>query len=120
LLDQAGLGAGEAEATAKIVASNWYRAFLTLDPQLYLRNVTVPTLALNGSLDLQVPAAQNVPALKAALAGNRDATVTALPGLNHLFQTARTGAIAEYAQIEETVSPLALKAIGDWIAAHVR
>ena len=36
-------------------------------------------------------------------------------GLNHLFQTAETGSISEYAKIEETISPTALKVIGDWI-----
>jgi hypothetical protein len=39
-----------------------------------------------------------------------------LPGLNHLFQTAKTGSPAEYGKIEETFSPVALKTIGDWIA----
>jgi len=32
-----------------------------------------------------------------------------------LFQTANTGSPAEYAKIEETISPKALKVIGDWI-----
>ena len=38
-----------------------------------------------------------------------------LPGLNHLLQTAETGAVSEYGHIEETISPEALKTIGDWI-----
>ncbi len=57
-------------------------------------------------------------ALKAG--GNRDYTVRELPGLNHLFQTARTGAPAEYGQIEETFSPVALQVIGDWIVHRTR
>ena len=32
-----------------------------------------------------------------------------------MFQTARTGNVAEYAQIEETFNPAALALIGDWI-----
>jgi hypothetical protein len=52
--------------------------------------------------------------------GNRDATTLVLPGLNHLFQTCKTGAVAEYGQIEETMSPAALEAISDWIAARTR
>ena len=32
-------------------------------------------------------------------------TVQELPGLNHLFQTCKTGAPSEYAQIEETIAP---------------
>jgi hypothetical protein len=35
--------------------------------------------------------------------------------LNHLFQTAKTGSPSEYAQIEETMSPVALDTIGRWI-----
>jgi hypothetical protein len=41
--------------------------------------------------------------------------VIKLPGLNHLFQTAKTGSEYEYIRIEETVSPRALHAITDWI-----
>jgi hypothetical protein len=37
-----------------------------------------------------------------------------LPGLNHLFQTAKTS-LAEYAQIEETMSPIALDKMSSWI-----
>ena len=50
--------------------------------------------------------------------GNRDVTVKELPGLNHLFQTAPTGAPTEYATIEETFAPAALQVIGDWITKH--
>jgi len=35
--------------------------------------------------------------------------------LNHLFQDANTGAIGEYAEIEETMSPVALEKISSWI-----
>jgi hypothetical protein len=35
--------------------------------------------------------------------------------LNHLFQTAKTGAPGEYAEIEETISPIALEKIASWI-----
>jgi len=120
ILTESGMPASAAAAQAEAVSSDWYRQFLRLDPAPNLRAVKVPVLALIGSLDLQVPPAANVPVLKAALAGNRDATVVELPGLNHLFQTARTGAMSEYAQIEETFSPVALKTVGDWIAAHTK
>ena len=35
--------------------------------------------------------------------------------MNHLFQTAGTGAPAEYGMIEETMAPEALETISDWI-----
>ena len=57
----------------------------------------MPVLAINGSLDRQVLAAENLAGIAAALADNRESTMIELPGLNHLFQTARTGAIGEYA-----------------------
>jgi hypothetical protein len=41
-----------------------------------------------------------------------------MPGLNHLFQTAKSGPPAEYAQIEETMSPVALEKVADWILAQ--
>jgi fermentation-respiration switch protein FrsA (DUF1100 family) len=82
--------------------------------------VKQPVLAINGSLDLQVNAKQNLPVIEKALkdGGNKDVTATELPGLNHLFQTAKTGSPTEYATIEETMSPLALKTISDWIVAR--
>jgi hypothetical protein len=41
-----------------------------------------------------------------------------MPALNHLFQTAGTGAVSEYAAIEETMAPAALEAISGWILTH--
>ncbi|QKK01906.1 MAG: alpha/beta hydrolase [Pseudomonadota bacterium] len=93
----------------------WLRYLLRFDPAPYLRALEVPVLALNGGLDVQVPAAQNLAAIRAALADHPDATVIELPGLNHLFQTATTGALGEYRDIEETFAPAALEVISDWI-----
>jgi hypothetical protein len=95
----------------------WFRFFLAHDPVPTLRRLTVPTLALNGSLDAQVTPRENLAGIEAALraAGNRDFRVVELPGLNHLFQTARTGGFAEYAQIEETFAPAALELIAVWV-----
>lgn len=47
--------------------------------------------------------------------GNPDVTTRLLPGLNHLFQTAKTGSPSEYASITETMSPVALEAVSGWI-----
>jgi len=97
--------------------SPWFRYFLTYDPATALRKVTCPVLAINGSLDKQVLPSQNLPAIRTALAeaGNKHVEVDELPGLNHLFQTAKTGSPAEYAQIEETMSPVALDKIATWV-----
>ena len=45
--------------------------------------VQAPVLALFGEADLIVPHAENAPLLRAALAGNPDAIVLVLPGLDH-------------------------------------
>jgi dTDP-D-glucose 4,6-dehydratase len=44
-----------------------------------------------------------------------DVTIRELPGLNHLFQTCKTGSPAEYAGIEETFAPAALDVLTHWI-----
>ncbi len=91
------------------------RFFLEYDPRLALAKVHVPVLALNGELDLQVDATQNLEAIRQALDHNEDVTARRLPGLNHLFQTAKTGAVGEYAKIEETIAPDVLDLVRDWI-----
>jgi len=99
------------------LTSTWFRYFLTYDPAPALRKVTCPVLAINGSLDKQVLPDQNLPPIRKALeeAGNKHFEIDELPGLNHLFQTAKTGSPAEYAQIEETMSPVALDKMAVWI-----
>jgi hypothetical protein len=63
---------------------------------------------------------ENLEAIDKALkaGGNQDYTIKLLPGLNHLFQTCKTGAPAEYGKIEETIAPAALQLMGDWILQH--
>jgi uncharacterized protein len=101
----------------KQVTSPWFRFFLTYDPATALRKVTCPVLAINGSLDKQVLPTQNLPPIREALkqAGNQHVEVDELPGLNHLFQPAKTGSPSEYAEIEETISPVALEKMSRWI-----
>ena len=110
----------DAQVAAQIqgLRSPWLRYFLEYDPTTALKKVTCPVLAINGEKDLQVSAAQNLPVIRKALeaAGNQNFEVVELQGLNHLFQTAKTGSPNEYAEIEETISPLALEKIASWIA----
>jgi pimeloyl-ACP methyl ester carboxylesterase len=89
------------------------RASLMSDPRSDWRAVRVPVLALNGSLDHQVAASENLAGIAAALrgGGNRRVETAILPSLNHLLQTARTGSPEEYAEIEETLAPAALERI---------
>jgi len=97
--------------------SVWFRFFLTYDPAPALRKVTCPVLVLNGEKDKQVLPSQNLPPIRKALedGGNKHFEIDELAGLNHLFQTAKTGSPMEYAQIEETMSPVALEKMATWI-----
>jgi pimeloyl-ACP methyl ester carboxylesterase len=115
-----GLPPAQAEAAATQVSSDWFRYFLRYDPVPALKRVRVPVLALNGSLDLQVPADANLAAIRQALAHNPHAVEIELAGLNHLFQTAKTGAPNEYNEIEETIAPAALTTLGDWLVAQTQ
>jgi pimeloyl-ACP methyl ester carboxylesterase len=102
------------------LTSPWYRFFLTYDPAATLKKVNCRVLAINGSKDRQVPPALNLPAISAALkaGGNTHFEIDELQGLNHLFQHAKTGAVTEYAQIEETFAPEAMEKIATWILAQ--
>jgi hypothetical protein len=110
------------EAGVKQLSAPWMRFFLKYDPRDALRKVKCPVLALNGSLDLQVPPKDNLPEIERALreAGNGDVTVKELLGLNHLFQEAKTGLVLEYATIEQTIAPVALDEIATWLRARFK
>lgn len=105
------------EAQANSINTEWFRYFLVFEPSTALKQVKVPVLALNGEFDLQVPSTQNLPVIAKALkeGGNKDFTIIELPKLNHLFQTCQNGSIEEYAKIAETISPIALNLIAEWI-----
>ncbi len=119
LHEKLGAEVPEAQIGAAIQTINtpWMRYFITYDPATALSKVTCPVLVLNGEKDLQVSPQQNLPAIRKALeaAGNKHFEIVELPGLNHLFQTAKTGSPAEYSQIEETIAPVALDKIASWI-----
>jgi len=101
--------------------SHWFRHLLGHDPRHTLARVRCPVLAATGSRDVQVPAARNLPLIAEALAlgGHQDYTVRELPNLNHMLQNCETGAPTEYGQIEETVAPIAMQMVGDWILKTV-
>ncbi|MFI5162128.1 MAG: alpha/beta hydrolase family protein [Sphingobacteriales bacterium] len=103
--------------TNATLVTPWFRHFLAFNPADYLMKVKCPVLALDGTLDMQVNADANLAAIKAALqkGGNKHFKVVTMDGLNHLFQKATTGSLPEYAQITETVNPLALQTVLDWI-----
>ncbi|MFT6872817.1 MAG: pimeloyl-ACP methyl ester carboxylesterase [Roseivirga sp.] len=100
----------------------WARYFVNYNPADMFALVECPVLSLNGTKDMQVVPDINQAGIKAALekGKNKDFQVIALEGLNHMFQTAETGAMNEYDNIEETFSPKALQLISDWILERVK
>ncbi|MCB9283171.1 MAG: alpha/beta hydrolase [Lewinellaceae bacterium] len=106
-----------ANQQASQLASPWFLYFLQYDPKTALEKVKCPVLALNGEKDLQVEPKINLAGIEEALkkGGNKHYQIEELPGLNHLFQECTTGSPTEYARIEQTFSPQALKLMSDWI-----
>jgi len=113
---------GRHEAQISQVLSPWWRYALSLDNKAVLMKVNCPVLALYGELDQQVNPETNIPIIEEAMkaGSNKNITVKKLPGLNHLFQTAKTGSEYEYIRIEETISTQVLQIIKDWILKQVR
>lgn len=105
------------EMMVKTYSIPWFRSFLGYQPKKYLPQVMAPILAINGSMDLQVASGSNLQGLKTILnnAQHKDYTAIEIEGLNHLFQTTETGAIAEYGKLTETFSPKVLILMDEWL-----
>ena len=108
------------EEMIKSTNNNWIIYFLNLDPSEYLKKVHCPILALNGTKDIQVEANSNLERIESSVKNKELLTVKKYLNLNHLFQKAETGAINEYAQIQETFSEDVLKDILTWISRYIK
>lgn len=93
----------------------WLRWFINYDPTSNIRSTRCPVFALNGTLDCQVIASQNLTAIRQLLPKSKKNLLKEYHGLNHLFQHSTTGLPAEYGQIEETISPEVLQDIAQWL-----
>lgn len=104
------------------MTSPWYLHFMRYDPAEDLKELKCPVLALNGEKDIQMDAAMNLTAIQERITGNgnKNVTIKAYPNLNHLFQTCEKGTLAEYGQLEETISPEVLKDIAEWILKQTK
>ncbi|MDD3431942.1 MAG: alpha/beta hydrolase [Bacteroidales bacterium] len=105
------------QTSVQQISNEWMFYFLCFDPREAWKEVSCPVLALNGEKDLQVNADINLGAIQQALAEGKNPKLTSIkyPDLNHLFQHATTGAPSEYAKIEETFSPEALRDMNKFI-----
>lgn len=93
----------------------WLQYFMKYDPSNDIMATHCPVMALNGSADVQVIAAYNLPAIRKLLPLSKKNVIKEYVGLNHLFQHCATGNTNEYNRIEETISPEVLQDIADWI-----
>jgi uncharacterized protein len=100
----------------------WMLHFIRYNPAPALEKVKCPVLALNGEKDLQVPPKVNLEGIRQSLekGRNKKVTIVEFPGLNHLFQECKTGLPAEYAEIEQTISPVVLEKISGWILKQTK
>ncbi len=104
------------EATLNIyvaqITSAIFQSYIAYDTSSFWLALDVPTLAIFGERDLQVSPEQSIPVIE----GNNDnITIVTIPRMNHLLQDAQTGALEEYATLEQTVMPELLETVGAWI-----
>jgi pimeloyl-ACP methyl ester carboxylesterase len=106
------------ESAISQMTNPWLVYFLKFNPEKYLSKVKIPVLAINGSLDFQVPAKANLAAIRNSLtiAKNKNFETYEFEDMNHLFQECKTGALSEYGQIEQTISPKVLDKMSNWIS----
>lgn len=101
--------------------SPWFRTFIALDPAAAISRIDVPMLILFGERDVQVSPKRNLPpfttgSVKAPIRPQ----IEVIPGVNHLFQQAKTGLPAEYATIKSQMDPAVLKMIASWVVQTTR
>jgi len=95
--------------------NKWVEWFMDYDPTQNITKTKCPVLALNGTKDCQVPAAQNIPVLRRLLPKNKKTVIKECEGLNHLFQHCDSGRPDEYYNIEETIAEEVLADIVGWV-----
>ncbi len=105
------------DAQIKVLESPWFRFFLDYDPRPDLAKIRARVLALYGRYDLQVPAEMDSVALVETFrdAGKTNYTIKVCCQANHLFQSAITGAISEYATLPKEFTPCFIPALIKWV-----
>ena len=115
--DQPGLDPQAALVAAAQLLTPWQRYFLAFDPVAELDQVSCPVLLLNGTDDLEAPADLHLTALEKELkSANHNTTAKRLPGVNHLFQPAKTEWVLMNGEMKPVFSPVAQETIREWMA----
>jgi len=116
--DQPGLDPQAARKAAAQLLTPWQRYFLAFDPMVELDQVSCPVLLLNGTDDLEASADLHLTALEKELkSSNHGITAKRLPGVNHLFQPAKTEWVLMNGEMKPVFSPLAQEVIREWMAS---
>jgi pimeloyl-ACP methyl ester carboxylesterase len=96
--------------------SPWFFEFMKFSSESYIEKIAIPVFAAFGGKDIQVNASANSEALREMTSARTDLfKITTYPELNHLFQKAETGGLAEYATNPETFNEEVLQDISHWI-----
>jgi pimeloyl-ACP methyl ester carboxylesterase len=100
----------------------YFKDIIKCDPSPFLQNVKCPVLAITGEKDLQASPTKNLAAMNEAFQSgkNKNYKLIELHGINHMMQTCKKGTLSEYADIEETISPLVLNTISEWILTNTK
>ena len=115
--DQPDLDLPAAQAAAAQMLTPWQRYFLAFDPIANLDQVRCPVLLLSGTDDAEAPAEWHLVALEKELKSvNHGTTAKRLPGVNHLFQPARTEWTLMNGEMKPVLSPVAQETMREWIA----
>lgn len=102
------------QVIATSLMTAWAREFLNYSPADDLKRADEPVLAIFGGKDVQVPK-ENAMLMEQILTNNEFNEVMLFAELNHLLQNADTGMPNEYGLIQETIDPVVLKIINDWL-----
>ena len=91
---------------AKVMAAK-YEQGMTFESKVAFARSRGPAQSLNGDLELKVAAGANLKGIVRELGSNphHASRIFRLNGLNHLFESAISGAHAEYRAIEITLAP---------------
>ena len=95
--------------------SPWIDYFVAYDPAEAIGKIKCPVMAVNGTLDMQVPAEDNLARLGSLLPSGGKNLIKEYPGKNHLFQNCTRENSLQYEEIEETISQDVLEDISNWI-----
>ncbi len=101
--------------------ASWLESFLVYDPRAFLGDEVPPLLILHGELDADVPP-DNATGLKSFLndAGHMRVSCTVAKNMNHYLQSAETGTVEEYADLEPACADGIIKRITSFVGFCAR